>query len=33
MEDEVVAPVKLEKGEDEVVDTGLGSEDAGADDE
>jgi hypothetical protein len=31
-EDEDAAPVKLEKGEDEAVDRGLGSEDAGADD-
>jgi hypothetical protein len=30
---EVAAPVKLEKGEDEAADTGLGSEDAGAADE
>lgn len=32
-EDEDDAPVKLEKGEDETVDRGLGSEDAGAADE
>ena len=32
-EDEGAAPEKLEKGEDEVVDTGLGSEDADAADE